>query len=226
MKDKTINYLPSGFGKFFNKLFGLSVENCGLKELTQENLKEFPKLKHIWIFKNSIEILPKRLFKYNPDLIYINFNSNKIKEIDRKLFDNLKYLKTIEMRSNICINMKTSKDTAVSAFIAKVKDSCSTKNERNETESEEDAETTEAATTAATKMTEIEATTQKTNFIDKLKNREKLTKQREMEENNKMCSSLWIKATLGGASSLIVVIIIIILVMKVIRRSQSVSDVP
>lgn len=228
MKDKTINYLPSGYGKFFTALLGLSVENCELKELTQKDLKEFPKLQHIWIFRNSVKILKKGLFQYNPDLLYINFNSNKIKEIYSKIFDDLKVLNVIEMTKNACIDLKTSKDTSLSAVIEKVKESCSVKNETETEEAEEpelETSTITTTTTAATSLNiETEATTKKTSFLDKLKEREKSIKKEETNENSNLNSSYWTKAAIGGSLSLIVVVAIIILAVKVVRRSRTISD--
>jgi len=100
------------------------VERSELKEITQNDLKVFPKLKHLWLIKNEIEVLEENLFKFNPNLIYININDNKVKEVYDSAFGGLNILKRLYLNNNICINDYEEDSYGVVRMIVRMKIIC------------------------------------------------------------------------------------------------------
>jgi hypothetical protein len=104
--QETIWYLPKGIDKFFPNLNNLAVDNCELKEITQDDLKVFPKLVRLELNHNDIKVLQKDLFKFNPKIYYIKLSRNEINFIDAKVFDNLNSLDIVDLELNRCMSDK------------------------------------------------------------------------------------------------------------------------
>jgi len=120
-----IHYFPRGLNKIFKNLKGISISNTGLKEIHQSDLKDFPELVDLWLMSNNIEILEENLFEFNPNLDYIDLDSNKISHINPNVFDKLTKLKTLYLRSNNCINVRAFNDaTDVQDVIRTAKAQC------------------------------------------------------------------------------------------------------
>ncbi|KAL7011925.1 hypothetical protein ACKWTF_014518 [Chironomus riparius] len=120
-----IHYFPRGIAKFLKNLKGIYFRGTGLKEIHQSDLRPYPKLANLYLYISSLEVLEKDLFKFNPNLDYINLKSNKISHIDSNVFDNLPKLKTLYLESNNCVNMKAEDNpTEVQNIIKIVKSHC------------------------------------------------------------------------------------------------------
>ncbi|KAG4066059.1 hypothetical protein HA402_001306 [Bradysia odoriphaga] len=120
------SYLPTGIEKFFPNLVGLSAEQH-LKEITKNDLEPFPKLKHVWLARNQLEVIEKDLFKYNPGLVYISLRQNFIKEIDSNVFDHINRLSILELDRNECINDNAVGRYAVMRLIKQIEEKCAVK---------------------------------------------------------------------------------------------------
>ncbi|KAL7012114.1 hypothetical protein ACKWTF_014641 [Chironomus riparius] len=88
----------------------IKVDDCKLKEITQADLKPFPKLVEISISSNALEVLEEGLFEFNPDLEYIYFYTNKIIHIEPNIFEHLSKLRYLYLGSNYCIS-KSAKNS-------------------------------------------------------------------------------------------------------------------
>jgi Leucine-rich repeat (LRR) protein len=73
------------------------IENSGMKELRQEHLRPFTKLRILDLNNNEIKTLEKDLFMFNTELQQITLHDNKITEVHLTAFDNLKKLKELNM---------------------------------------------------------------------------------------------------------------------------------
>lgn len=116
-------HLPKNIDTFFPNLIGLSAEQH-LKEITQSDLKSFPKLKHLWLGRNQLEVIQKDLFEFNPELMYICLRQNFIKEIYANVFDSLKSLRILELDRNDCINDNAVGKYGVLRLINQTKERC------------------------------------------------------------------------------------------------------
>lgn len=182
-------------------MLGLSIEKCKLMEISQSDLKGFSKLQHLWIKQNSVKVIEKDLFKYNPDMTYVNFNQNNLKEIDGNVFDNLKKLKHVHLMDNECIKMSTD-DFSLDEIIAAVKSKCGPSYDNIEpdstikvTEPTIQVTTSTKTTIKVTKMTSQVATTLEAMSTEAPENQ---------LDNNK-----WIAVGCGGSALLVVLIGII-----------------
>ncbi|KAG5667710.1 hypothetical protein PVAND_015681 [Polypedilum vanderplanki] len=110
--------------KLIPNLLGLSIQNSKLKEITQNDLKQFPKMQHLFIIKNQLAVLENDLLKFNPELIYINFKENLIKTIDSKLFDGLTKLNKIVLLKIECVDKEGAETEGIKEIIDAVKDKC------------------------------------------------------------------------------------------------------
>lgn len=117
------SYLPKGIDTFFPNLIGLSVEQH-LKEITQNDLKPFPKLEHFWAASNRLEVIEKDLFKYNPELTYISLKKNFIRQIDPNVFDHLQKLRILQLERNECIDDNAVGVYGVQQLIVQSKEKC------------------------------------------------------------------------------------------------------
>ncbi|KAG5667328.1 hypothetical protein PVAND_015312 [Polypedilum vanderplanki] len=124
IKNKVLNYFPSNLGDLMPNLIGLSVESSKLMEITQNDLKPFSKMQHLWIVANLIKFVEKELLKFNPDLIYINLRDNLIKKVDPKVFDNLYDLKHLIFQRNECIDGQANSYDQVKEFSELVAEKC------------------------------------------------------------------------------------------------------
>ncbi|CAG9810384.1 unnamed protein product [Chironomus riparius] len=117
-------YIPTGISIFFPNLKDLSVINCGLKELKQNDMKSFPDLKFLLLFGNAVEVLEKDLFKFNPKLVIIDMNMNNLKHIDAHVFDHLNGLGSLNFAGNLCITLSMTGPEGVKEVIDEIRKRC------------------------------------------------------------------------------------------------------
>jgi hypothetical protein len=99
---KTINYLPKGIGKCCTEMEVLVIKASKLKDITSDNLRDFPNLVHLDLSYNEIRILERDLFQNNSKLVNIHLNNNKIFVIFPTVFDGQKGLKKLYLKNNAC----------------------------------------------------------------------------------------------------------------------------
>ncbi|KAG5682606.1 hypothetical protein PVAND_011949 [Polypedilum vanderplanki] len=98
----SLNFFPLNINRVFPNLIAISITYSKLSQLTNEDLKPFPKLKFLNLYINEIEFLPENLFNNNPELEVISISHNKIQHIDKEAFSGLKLLRWLDLEDNIC----------------------------------------------------------------------------------------------------------------------------
>lgn len=78
MYGTNIEYFPIGLSDIFPNLFALSIQNCGLKFITGEDLNGLEQLQTLNVDKNCLESLPCDLFLKMKNLKKINFTKNNL----------------------------------------------------------------------------------------------------------------------------------------------------
>jgi hypothetical protein len=103
------------FKEELQKLEYLDLATNKIESIEPEAFKFLIKLKWIRLGWNKLQTLPYRLFKNNPDIIFINFfNWNKINSIHPNFFDGLQKLKLIDFTLNEgCINGEIGYETCL-----------------------------------------------------------------------------------------------------------------
>jgi Leucine-rich repeat (LRR) protein len=128
-RSAQLEFIPRDILTEFPNLNGLVINQCNLPTLRTGLFKaDFDKIEHWRLESNKIELiqpgvfqnlnrmkwislddnnlqtLPHRLFKYNPNLVYISLANNQINSIHPNFFEALHNLKMIDLRGeNVCI---------------------------------------------------------------------------------------------------------------------------
>lgn len=101
--DSVIHYLPIGLKSFFQNLNILVINTAGLREITAMDLSEFGEdLLELWLYGNNIQALDDDLFRYNPNLQFLDLSHNKIKFVEDGTFDAIPRLEFLGFDSNPC----------------------------------------------------------------------------------------------------------------------------
>ncbi|KAL7010834.1 hypothetical protein ACKWTF_013969 [Chironomus riparius] len=104
MHDQIIHHLPTSLENFFPELNVLQIWSCGLRSLSQNDLKVFEKLNELSVSGNEIEVLPSDLFSQNSKLTKIDFSRNNLKHIGFNLLTQLDNLYFADFYQNFCIS--------------------------------------------------------------------------------------------------------------------------
>lgn len=114
--------LPSGIKNSFPKLKAFGVQDSGLIHVDQQDMQQFGS-DLVWIrfFKTKITALQGDLFKYNPNLSYVDFSNNSMKYIDPLVFESLKKrvnVVEIDFIHSECVNktFKRASETDIETF--------------------------------------------------------------------------------------------------------------
>lgn len=99
---------PRELSTFFPNLRDINIFDCGLEEITKDDLKNFPKLEKIKLDSNKLKFLPGDLFEHNPKIRHMTFIDNQIIGIGEKLIDHLEFLTDADFTGNKCTNFKFS----------------------------------------------------------------------------------------------------------------------
>jgi Leucine-rich repeat (LRR) protein len=101
---KRMEYFPLGFTKFFKNIVAVHAGMNQLKILEKDDLKEFTKMRFLYLYSNKLETLKSDVFVNNLELEYISFYNNRLMHIGSKILMPLKSLRTAYFNKNICID--------------------------------------------------------------------------------------------------------------------------
>lgn len=93
IENQICHYLPKGMEGIFPNLEGLRIASSELKVLRQTDISVFPNLRNCDVFNNHLTSLDPDLFARNPNLEYLYFGSNYIREVGHNILGPLKNLK-------------------------------------------------------------------------------------------------------------------------------------
>lgn len=123
--NKNIQYLPKGIKNVFKNIKRIGIEYSGLCELTQDDMKSFPKLIELNLLHNDLISLENGIFHFNLELVYIDLSSNQLISIESEVFKNLKYLAYLKLNKNDCIDKDAvNRKSDVNEVIAQVNAMC------------------------------------------------------------------------------------------------------
>lgn len=117
-------YIPYGVHEFFANIEVLTVNFCGLKTVTKEDLKPLQHLRGLYLQNNELSSLSHDLFSHNPNIEEINLCDNKLQNVAVGVFKPLKNLRKVEILRNLCIDESAIKSTEVEILIRNVKEKC------------------------------------------------------------------------------------------------------
>jgi hypothetical protein len=131
----TINFMPRGLNEMFPNLIIIRIVRSKLKVIRQADLQPFPELKYLDLNSNDIKTIERDLFKYNPLLLVIYIEYNKINRVHPNVFDHLNQLINLDMTNNICVYAHRTNRASVLELIENIKHQCGYDNEEDVTES-------------------------------------------------------------------------------------------
>ncbi|KAG5668064.1 hypothetical protein PVAND_016020 [Polypedilum vanderplanki] len=104
----SIKQFPTEVSNVFGKLILIRIRNPNINKLSNEDLKEFPKLKSLRITGAFLKTIEENLFANNPELEVVDFSWNLINQIDPRTFSNLNNLRVLELIKNKCEILNTA----------------------------------------------------------------------------------------------------------------------
>jgi len=123
--DKIIKHFPKNLPRFFKDIKMFWIQSCQLQEIHQSDLKQFPNLVYIRLYKNSIETIEEGLFEFNPNLVAVGLHESNIFHIDAKVFDHLTKMDNLWLIYVPCINKDVvNSRERVELLIKNVKNQC------------------------------------------------------------------------------------------------------
>lgn len=90
ISDSIVEFFPQGLSRMFPQLIAMSIFNCGLKQITRDDLRGLKSLQAIYLNSNKLTTLPNDLFADMPNLKRIIFYNNKLKYITSELLEPIK----------------------------------------------------------------------------------------------------------------------------------------
>lgn len=104
IENSTLTSLPKSIDKSFPNLKGIRVSKSRLTAIRSDDLKPFPQLRVLCLWANLLTALDGNLFVNNPNLEFVNFGSNQIRNVGPKFFSPLTKLVAAYFEDNACIN--------------------------------------------------------------------------------------------------------------------------
>lgn len=105
INHQNIGLVPNNLSYFFPNLESVMMENAGVTLVNRDSLRGLTKLRQLYLYWNNIPAINNDLFIDNPNVAYITFDNNRIRNIAPKVFDHLNQLSTLLFRhSDACIS--------------------------------------------------------------------------------------------------------------------------
>jgi hypothetical protein len=80
-----VKYFPRGLNLVFPRLKHLEIINCGLLELSRDDLAGLEDIEKLYLDCNQLKILPENLFKGMRNLKQVSFNNNKLEFVSSNM---------------------------------------------------------------------------------------------------------------------------------------------
>jgi hypothetical protein len=108
--NQHMEYFPIGFTKFFKNIVAVHAGRNQLKYLEKYDLKEFVKMRYLYLYSNLLETLQSDVFEYSLELEYVSFYNNRLKYIGAKILLPMMKLKNAYFNKNICIDKQAASE--------------------------------------------------------------------------------------------------------------------
>lgn len=83
--NTTVHYFPKGINFHFPNLKAFEISNCGLKEISREDLNGLEGISLLCLENNGLESLPNNLFEGMKKLKWISLRRNKLESLSSQL---------------------------------------------------------------------------------------------------------------------------------------------
>lgn len=90
-EDTIVEYFPKGLNDIFPNVTALSIDNCGLKAISREDLEGLEDLTTFYLTSNKLKSIPSNLFSDMKKLSRISFYGNNLETVSSKLLRMMRY---------------------------------------------------------------------------------------------------------------------------------------
>lgn len=118
-------YFPKGLGELFRNVEELEISDTGMKMLSDDDLRVFPKLKRLKITRNQLEHFSFEFIESNELMEAVDLSHNKLKILKLKNIKKLSHLTSIDVSGNVCIDAKANEREEVINLVYKIFENCS-----------------------------------------------------------------------------------------------------
>lgn len=102
-----MSYFPRNLAAVFPNLTEIKIKDCGLKEISKNNLAGFEKLKVLCLKNNQLTSLPDDLFQNNKRVQAIDFDGNQLRDLSSRLLHPiLRTIQFVSFRNNPGIDVR------------------------------------------------------------------------------------------------------------------------
>jgi Leucine rich repeat len=119
-----LDFIPQNIHKHFPNIILIEFDNCKIRSLTGDELKDYVNLEKFSIDSNGIRMIPGSLFQNNPKMKYISFIDNKITKVGSNLLTRLEHLTYVDFKYNNCISKSADNRTSVLELVEELKEKC------------------------------------------------------------------------------------------------------
>lgn len=121
-----MEYFPIGFTKFFENIVAIHAGMNKLSHLERNDLKEFSKIRFLYLYSNQLKVLESDVFIHNVMLEYVSVYNNRLMHIGSKILQPLKRLKTAYFNKNICVDKQAvASEQGISELKLEISQQCS-----------------------------------------------------------------------------------------------------
>lgn len=122
--QQTIRQLPRGMDRRLPNLIGMQLFNTELQSISAEDLRPFRELAYFSSWANKIKSIRGNLFRFSPNLKWLDFQNNSLQHVGHGLLDNLDELREAQFISNPCIDVYAKTRGALDALNLQLPQSC------------------------------------------------------------------------------------------------------
>lgn len=120
-----VNYMPKFSDLLAQRLEYLQVSNCHLKDISKQDLQQFPQLKYLRLPNNDLKRLDRDLFEFNPQLESVAFSGNEnLKFVAENFLDSLTKLRFADFTCVRCVCFTASTPELLKNFNEMLKIHC------------------------------------------------------------------------------------------------------
>lgn len=110
IEDQIVEYFPGNIHAIFSGMTHLTIRNCGLLKIENQDLSHLGKLEYLHLEGNKLKRLPENLFENTRNLRDISFDENELYTLSSRLLAPIYYsVEFVSFRNNPIINIFFSK---------------------------------------------------------------------------------------------------------------------
>lgn len=117
-------YFPKGIEKFFSEVTHITFSESGLLVIHQSDLKPFPNLQSLNLYKTQVTTLESGLFQFNPKLNKLYVTDCPLKSIAADIFSPTPEMNYVNFHDNACINLSAENKVEVKLVEQEIVTNC------------------------------------------------------------------------------------------------------